>query len=41
MEDDQPTESECWRGFWDIIGAEAYRLWREDQTPPAAHQDAA
>ena len=24
-------QDDCWRGFWEIVGAEAYRLWREDQ----------
>lgn len=42
MEDQpEPAEAECWRGFWEIVGAEAYRLWREDQAPPVAAQDAA
>ena len=39
MEDER--EAEGWQGFWDIVGAEAYRLWREDQRPPAPAQESA
>jgi len=27
-------EAEGWKGFWDIVGAEAYRIWREDHARP-------
>lgn len=39
MEEDR--EAEGWRGFWDIVGAEAYRLWREDQKPQEQAQESA
>lgn len=36
----EATEEGAWREFWEIIGAEAYRLWREEQTA-ATDQEAA
>lgn len=27
---DLPTEEQCWREFWEIIGQAAYRIWVED-----------
>ncbi|WP_276207391.1 hypothetical protein [Streptomyces agglomeratus] len=41
MDEQQETETECWRGFWEIVGSEAYRIWREDQAPPAPLHEAA
>lgn len=34
-------EAESWQGFWEIVGAEAYRIWREDQTRPEITQESA
>ncbi len=27
---DSPTEDECWAAFWEIIGQEAYRIWKHE-----------
>lgn len=25
------VQEDCWRGFWRIVGEEAYRIWREER----------
>lgn len=38
---DEDREAMSWRDFWEIVGAEAYRLWREDRKPPEPAQESA
>lgn len=39
MEEDR--EAAGWRDFWEIVGAEAYRIWREDQARADLAQESA
>lgn len=39
--DAEDREAESWQGFWEIVGAEAYRIWREDQTRSEITQESA
>jgi hypothetical protein len=34
----ESTESEMqsWRDFWEIVGAEAYRIWMEERQGPGS-----